>query len=507
MEAKRDPFMWQLNMNLNLNILGVVQAPFSASFSSQASKLNTPQPFNNFGISPNYKAVTLHLGYRSINLSEFSLSGSQFLGVGVEVKPKDSFIKGKALWGRFAKPVYFNPDGTIATQQSYARYGWGTGITLGKTTKKEVSFRIFKAKDDPSSLDTINPADIDMKPADNLVFGASAKYQISKKIGFEVNGDISFFTNDITIPQDIDQGYSYANNIFLFGYNGTSEYKKAFSSTLSYKPDFAKFNIEYRRVDPGYKTLGISFINNDYEDIKLKSSFSLFNKKTGVSISGGVQRNNLEKDKASKMLRVISSVGINHKINEKWNGSVNFANFNSSTRQTIVITFDSLKFVQTTKSGGLTLIRTSSTQKNNTTISFALNFQDAIVNEVRTTTFYNGNLGFQKQFSELKLSTGAALNTIHTVTEIGNTSNLGPSVMLGTSVFKDKLMLNLIGTYLSSFIDLKGAGSVMNLTFTANYTLFKKHKFSFNLSNLSKNIDGVDNTSEVTGAFNYSFSF
>ena len=50
-DANRDPFMWQLNMNLNFNILGVVQAPFSASFSSQASKFSTPQPFNNFGIS------------------------------------------------------------------------------------------------------------------------------------------------------------------------------------------------------------------------------------------------------------------------------------------------------------------------------------------------------------------------------------------------------------------------------------------------------------------------
>ena len=142
MDAKRDPFMWQLNMNLNFNILGIIQAPFSASFSSQASKYSSPQPFNNFGISPNYKAVTLHLGYRSINLSEFSLSGSQFLGVGVEIKPKDAIVKGKALWGRFAKSIYFNPDGTMATNPSFERYGWGTGITLGKTSKKEVTLRI-----------------------------------------------------------------------------------------------------------------------------------------------------------------------------------------------------------------------------------------------------------------------------------------------------------------------------------------------------------------------------
>jgi len=177
----RDPFLMQVNLNLNISVLGVVNIPFSASFSNQGSKYSTPQPFNTFGMSPKYKAVTLHIGYRSLNLSEFSLSGSQFLGVGLEIQPKNSFVKGKVLWGRFAKPIYFNPNGSVANQPSYERFGWGMGVTLGKTPKNEFTFNIFNAKDNPNSL-AVSASEIDTKPADNLVLGVVFKQEITKKI-------------------------------------------------------------------------------------------------------------------------------------------------------------------------------------------------------------------------------------------------------------------------------------------------------------------------------------
>lgn len=505
MPVNRDPFLMQVNLNLNVNILGIISMPFSASFSNQGSDYKTPQPFNTFGMSPKYKAVTLHLGYRSINLSEFSLNGSQFLGVGVEIMPEESFVKGKVLWGQFAKPVYFNPDGTIATTPSFARYGWGMGLALGSNPKKEWTFNIFKAKDNPNSLEV--PADdVEARPADNLVLGLVFKNEISKKISLEGEGDISFYTNDITSPSIVDKSNSYLNNIFLFGYNGTSEFKKAFLFKVNYKPDFATFKIEYRRVDPDYKTLGTSFINNDYEDIKLKSSFSVNEKKTGFSISGGVQRNNLNENKVTKMLRLIGSVGVNHKINEKWNASINYSNFNSNTRQTIVITLDSLKFVQTTQSAGIAISRSSSSEKLNSSLNVAFNFQDAIVNDVRTTSFFNANAGWQGQFLKSKVSVGAALVAMHNISESASTSNVGPSAMFGKSFFKDKLSLSLMAAYLPSFTDLKSAGSVSNISVSGNYAVFKKHKIGYSISNIIK-VVGSDNTSELTASVNYKYSF
>ncbi len=505
MPMSRDPLLMQLNLNLNINVMGVISIPLSASFSNQGAKYSTPQPFNTFGMSPKYKAVTLHLGYRSINLSEFSLNGSQFLGVGLEIAPKGSFIKGKALWGRFAKPIYFNPNGTIASTPSYLRYGWGLGVTLGRSSKKEFTFNIFKAKDDPNSL-SIPVSEIQTKPADNLVLGVAYKYEISKLISIDGEGDISFFTNDVTIPTTVDNNNSYSNNIFLFKYNGTSEFKKAVMFSVNYKPKFAKFKFQYRRVDPGYRTLGTSYINNDYEDFSLKTSFGLFKKKTGVSVSGGLQRNNLGGDKVSQLLRIIGSIAVNQKINDKWNASANFSNFNSNTRQTIVVVFDSLKFIQTTKAAGISINRSVSLENSSTSLNIGFNYQDAIVNSVKTSSFYNSNIGFQKQFNKSKLTIGASLLLLHNIAETGSTSNIGPSAMLGSLLLKNKLQVNLVIAYLPSFADLKPVGSISNIGLTGSYAIFKKHKIGYSITDIIRNTD-KGNTSELTATINYRYSF
>lgn len=501
----RDPFLMQVNLNLNISVLGVINIPFSASFSNQGSKYSTPQPFNTFGMSPKYKAVTLHVGYRSLNLSEFSLSGSQFLGVGLEVQPKNSFVKGKVLWGRFAKPIYYNPNGTIATQPSYERFGWGMGVTLGKTAKNEVSFNIFNAKDNPNSL-AVSASEIDTKPAENLVLGVTFKQEITKKLSVDGEGDMSFFTSNITLIPDIDNNNSYANNIFLFKYNGSSEFKKAIMFGVNYKPSFAKFSLKYRRVDPGYRTLGISFINNDYEDVSLKTSFSLFDKKTSVSLSGGLQKNNLNNEKVSQLLRLIGSINVNHKLSDKWNASANYANFNSNTHQTIVITFDSLKFVQTTQSAGLSLSRSQSSETSSSSLNISFAYQDAIVNGVRTTNFYNGNIGWQKQFIKSKISLGASLVAMHNIAETGSTSNIGPATTFGTVLLKNKLVLNLVAAYLPSFIDLKSAGTISNLALSGSYAIYKKHKIGFSVTNVMRNTADLSST-ELTAAINYKYSF
>lgn len=504
-ESNRDPFLGQININLNLNILGIISAPFSATFSTQSVGLNTPQPFNNFGISPKYKSVTAHIGYRSMNLSEFSLSGSQFLGVGVEVSPEGAFVKGKAMLGRFAKPVFFNPDGTVATTPSFSQIGWGGGVTLGRTAKNELSFNVFKAKDDPNSLN-IPKEDLGITPAENLVLGLTGKKTITKQISVDGEIDFSFYTKDLTIPQEVLQGYSYFNNIFLFTQNPTSQLKKAIVANVNYQPSFARFQLKYRRVDPNYKTLGIAFVNNDYEDLSLKSSFGLWEKRLGVSVSGGMQRNDLQKQKVTGMLRLISSLGLTYRINETWNASLNFANFNTNTRQTIVLTLDSLSMVQTTKSFSANLSKALISDNGNGSLNISFNYQDAIVDDVRSTTFFNLNVGYQKQITASKTSIGTSIMAMHSITEASANSNIGPSVMVGKPLMKEKIQASLVGAYLLSFLDGVQGGSITNLSINGNYAISKKHKISFMFSNIIKKAEtGTSSEHTFSAGYNYSF--
>lgn len=503
--AKRDPFLWQLNLNLNINILGVINAPFSATISSQQSTVSQPQPFNNFGISPKYKAVTAHFGYRSISLSEFSLSGNQFLGVGVEIAPKNSFVKGKALYGRFAEPIYLNPDGTLASNPSFSRSGWGTGITFGRSAKNEVTVNLFRAKDNPNSLDV--PIDeLTIRPSENFVFGIVTKQAITKKLSVEGEIDFSAITYNTDIEEEVVPGYSYINNIFLFDYNPTSEVKKALTGGINYKLKAANIQLKYRRVDPGYTSLGTSFINNDYEDLSIKTSFGLLQKKLNLSLSGGGQRNNLNADKVAQLTRLIGSLSASYKINDKWNSSLNISNFTSSTKQTIVVTFDSLKFVQTTKSIGGSVSRTGSTDKFTNALSIAANYQDAIVNNAKMNTFYNANVSWQLQFPKKKFGFGATMMGIQTITEINTTMNIGPSLSIRKTLFKDKFSLSAVAAYLNNFSDGVSNGEIISVSANGGMSITKRSKLSISVANIRRTVNGIS-SAELTANINLNYSF
>jgi hypothetical protein len=503
--AKRDPFLWQLNLNLNINILGVISAPFSATISSQQSTVSQPQPFNNFGISPKYKAVTAHLGYRSISLSEFSLSGNQFLGIGVEIAPKNSFIKGKALYGQFAQPVYLNPDGTLASNPSFSRSGWGTGITFGRSSKNEVTVNLFRATDNPNSLDV--PIDeLTIRPSENFIFGVVTKQTITKKLSVEGEIDFSAITYNTEIEEEVVPGNSYVNNIFLFNYNPSSAVKKAIKGGINYKLKAAKFQLKYRRVDPGYTSLGTSFINNDYEDLSLKTSFALLKKRLNLSLSGGGQRNNLNADKVAQLTRLIGSLSASYKINDKWNSSLNVSNFTSSTKQIIVVTFDSLKFVQTTKSIGGSVSRTGGTDKLTNALSIAANYQDAIVNNAKMNTFYNANVSWQLQFPKKKFGIGATMMGIQTITEINTTMNIGPSLSIRKTLFKDKFSLSAVAAYLNNFSDGVSNGEIISVSANGGMSMTKRSKLSISAANIRRTVNGIS-SAELTANINLNYSF
>ena len=77
----RDPFVWTLSGSPTLSLYGF-NIPFSFVISPKQQSFR--QPFNQFGMSPYYKWLTLHVGYRNINFSRYTLSGHTFLGAGVE---------------------------------------------------------------------------------------------------------------------------------------------------------------------------------------------------------------------------------------------------------------------------------------------------------------------------------------------------------------------------------------------------------------------------------------
>ena len=71
-EQRREPLSYLLNGSAAVSIYGL-NIPFSVSYSDADRSFS--QPFNQFGMSPTYKWITLHAGYRNIDYSPYTLGG------------------------------------------------------------------------------------------------------------------------------------------------------------------------------------------------------------------------------------------------------------------------------------------------------------------------------------------------------------------------------------------------------------------------------------------------
>jgi len=505
-EARRDPFFWQTNASLNISAKGV-SIPFSATFSQQQRSFT--QPFNQFGLSPAFKSFKTHLGFRSMRFSEFSLNGNQFLGVGVEYAPSKGLVSAKALVGRFAKAVdgYYS-DGLVIGTPSYERWGYGANVTIG-TQANNLGIVFFRAKDMESSLTNFQN-DATIKPGQNLVFGFNTKQKIAKHWTFDAEIDWSAYTNDTRLEPAVLEGYSYINNLgSLFEANTSSSLNKALRANLNYKNKKFTTKLGYRRIDPGYKTMGSVYLNNDFEDVTAKFSFKFFQNKIGLSTSGGLQRNNLDDSKLAEMLRLIGSISASIVPNEKWNFALNYANYNTQTRMSLISTSiaeDTLRYAQITSNASVRATRNLVIGNNRGSIFGMANVQEAKINGQVNTEFYGANLGGNYSFTQQKLILALSVSANKNKTPTTEITAFGPNLSVGKAFSKNKLKLTAAGSYLKSLSFNTNAGVIINAKIGAKYALNKAHSFFVN-SSWAKRSDPTKNYTEMITTIGYKYNF
>ncbi len=516
--AQRNPFFWQLQANLNITT-PLLSIPLSFVLSQQQQAFGYPtQPFNQYGLSPKYKAIKLHLGYRTMRFSEFSLSGNQFLGVGVEVAPKDKMFKYKCLVGRFSKAIYGDTNDVIlGAIPTFERWGWGNHIELG-TVANNVSLLLFKAKDDASSISKLYDSSAVFKPAENLIFGITTKQKINKQLSFDAEVDWSAYTNNTRVRESVLQGFSYLNNLgSLFYANSTTTFNKAVLANLKYSKKSLGLKFGYRRIDPEYKTMGSVYLNNDFEDLTSSIAYKFLKNKINFNVTGGLQRNNLREDKATEMLRRIYAVAANYVPNNKWNFNLQYSNFNANTQKTLVIMLDtslvplSIKnYAQVTESAGGQIMYNKPSKDNIFTSFLSTNYQNAKVSVDDSTssdaTFYNASLGSSINWTKTKTSLSLLFSANQNISQNPTASTLGPSLVLSKTFQKKPVNTSLSTSLLQSYIDGEALGLVSNGSFSANYLYKKNHSFAFNIVLANRLKAGLRETELIT-SFSYNYSF
>ncbi len=524
--AERPPFFWQMSGNLNI-VTPLFTIPISLTLSQQqkfsfndffdSQSKAAAQPFNQFGMSPKYKSVTSHIGYRSLKFSEFSLSGNQFMGLGLDINPKDKFVKLKLVYGRFAKAIDTIVPGNLS--KTFERWGYGINTIIG-TEKNNLGFLLFKAKDIKTSISGFDTL-VTSKPADNLILGITTKQKISKNLTFEGEIDWSAYTYDTRKTDTKLEGYTYLNNLgSLFYANNSSSLSKAMLWNLNYKKDKLNLKFGYRRVDPDYRTMGSVYLNNDFEDLTGNIKYKFFAGKMGFAFTSGLQRNNLNNDKTSETLRLISSVNSNYSPKDnKWNLNIGFSNFNSKSTMTAINlgVSDTMRFAQVTKSINAQYSINGKLKKNSLSTFISFNFQNAEVGsnigaqnqEKAETRFYNSSIGSTLMIPSFNGSISIMVNGINNINNDFSTSALGPSLNISKSfqTKKNPIRCNFSFSTLKSFLDFVSSGTILNGFFTANYQVTKKQTIGINTSLSKRTANQGDTTEESIVTFNYNYRF
>ncbi len=515
--ARRDRYSYLLNGNLNPRLFGI-DCPINGNFSQLEA--NFLQPFNQFGVSPQYKWATGHLGYRNLTFSPLTLNGHTFLGAGVELTPPTKFrffdLRISAMYGRLRRPI--EPVDVIDREAlpSYRRMGYGLKLGIVGKTKavNYLDFILFRGYDVIGSIEAPFGNDA-VKPLDNLVLGVSGQYQLWKSLTFHADWASSALTRDRRSElADSDNNGFYGKLGGLFTPRISTQTNQSIKSSLEYQFSTYNIGLKYNRIAPDFTSLGSYFFQNDLEDVTVNASASLQEGKAMVSGSLGFQRNNLDNKLNNQSKRVIGSVNYSQNVGEKLNFNASYSNYSSTLLVTKQELSDSLNLFQVSTSYGVVTNYNFGSDEKKQSLSLNLNYQNANARDEyritdQNTDFYNASFFYSVFYKKSNTGLNGAINVTRSITEGNESLIIGPGVGANKSFLDKKLRARYFLSYRNSYLNGSSSFGVLQNRFSIDYSILKHHRINFTLSHLYK-VDYINSDksySEIQGLMGYQFSF
>jgi hypothetical protein len=290
-------------------------------------------PYVQAGISPTYNQwARFHLGYRYIYFSPLTYEGQSFRGVGVELYPK--LFRFAAFYGRLNKAV--NEDTTSGRYRvpQYSRTGYGVKIGIGDATRF-IDLIYFHAKDDSSSASIARGSTRDyLQAQENAVVGTTFKLTFAKRWIWTGDAAVSGLVQDLSGKKVVDSSsQTWKGFISKFLPNtGNIASHYATQSSLSFYTRGYTGNIGYRRVQPGFKSLGTPYMIDDIELVSLINNFTTAKGKLNIGTNLSQQHNNLSKSLEAELRTQVGNVYVNTILGQHFNINLSFAGYNLRQR-------------------------------------------------------------------------------------------------------------------------------------------------------------------------------
>nr|WP_294944671.1 hypothetical protein [uncultured Mucilaginibacter sp.] len=507
-DPRERSFSYLFNGAPTMTIYGI-SFPLSVVISDQQRGFR--QPFNQYGISPQYKWLTVHAGWQSITWSPFTLAGYNFLGGGVEATPGKWRLG--FIYGRFNKAIEENSTQPLSFQTpAYKRMGYSTRIGYG-TERNHFDFTLLDAKDDINSLPG-KPLTPELSPAQNLVLGINQKWSLYKHFVWDIDMAASIYTRnqkDDTLKNlQLDKVPLIKDLITI---NASTQLLTALQTQLDYRNKNYSIGLQYRRVDPDYKSMGAYYFETDVANYTVQGTLALMKSQVQLSGSLGFQNDNLLNDKAYTSHRNISSLGASYNTS-KYGIDLRYANYGITQDRGLNPVIDTFRVARTNYnfntmlrySMGDSLITHNFVLVGNLQSLVDLNRFTANRNKTNSKT---GNLSYQIGFNKQALSFNANMN--YTVADFSNIHSIiyGPSLGVSKQLQNGRVGLNASVAYQLQHNNGVNAGSIVNGNLNGSYRVTKRDGVNLSLSYLKSNSKDITLPSfnEVRSSLNLTHTF
>lgn len=476
-ESARKPFSYFMSGDFNPEIFGI-KLPFSFLLSNRS--FSYAQPFNRMGISPEYKWVRFHFGYRNLSFSKYTLAGHSFLGAGVELTP--GIFRLSALYGRFKKKTIPNTVNPLDTLIAPMRYGYAVKMGLGNE-KTFVDLVFMHIKDDTLTNESSELLRI-KTPQSNVVTGINLQITLTENLVLDAESALSFLTRDqyaskiegINMPR-------IENMANLLAINISSQYSTAIRAGLKYSRDAFSAGIEYRRIDPNYTSFGAYYFNTDIENFTFNTRFRLFQNKLSIRGNVGIQNDNVQEQKTTRSNRFISMVAANYTPVKMFSIDGSFSNYSISQQAGRLPLDDTIRLFQTNRSLSIIPRLIFGKEKLQQVIQLTLSQTGLIDKNPNTADMNEVNsnmamLNYIVSFVPIHMNINTGLSYIELSNALATRKNYTLVFGVNKSFFKNKINTGLSASGGRSIVN-QNKGWVMNSACNILYRPFKKHGFKF----------------------------
>lgn len=511
--AQLTPFSYRLLFNSTVSIYSF---DFPFGFTIIDSQFSETTPTLRFKLNPKYKWAQLYLGSNVYNFSEFTVSGQNIDGFGISLQPKG--FEFTAFYGNietFMLQQYTEPNGyELDFLPTYKRKAIGTKIGFSiNSFNMELSGATVKDKYDENSGDFSLLAK-ESKPKENFVIGAKISSNLTKYAKFGIDVGASVITDDLTSNEltTTDETVENLKTILPLDINESTRFGFAGSAFFKFLIAKQSFGVNYKRIEPQYRSLGLFYINDDYQNITFNTSLNLLKGKIRLNGSYGVQKNNLDNLRASTSKRNISSLNLTVQPIKPLTVLVNYTNHSQNQEAGLVDVSSSglPELGQVTQNLVISPIYTIS-NKDRTQV-YSVNYSNFSFDrysdgQLEGTPSTNQNITANYNYNHRKNKWGFRVGANYFDSEIENNSSSRYGISLGYNKSFSKKLRATINTRFNIRNSNNENGLINNNSGTLSYKISKKQSLNFSFYQVNGRKIRDEKVSDLRMSLTYALNF